>query len=200
MRVLMAVAALTMGLVVGCNDTATAPKLEEWLVGPPTGMALNHGFTAIAISFQGSQELFLQVETVNKSTNVSVGTSLRFLRTLWQDGTVLEDFTVQIPSSDFTGGTRTADWSLHTNISGHGQVDVTWANTGVWARQLPHTAPVPGTNEVLRVAGTYVLQEPDAGTVSGSIFGQAIGLDPVHGDAFGVLVLDRDVVISVQQR
>jgi hypothetical protein len=194
------VVVLTLGLVGGCGDTTTAPTPEELVVGPPDGVFLNQGFTAAAISFQSGQELFLQVETVKKATIGSpTGTFLRFQRTIEQDGTVLEDFTVPIPGTDFAGGSRAGDWAVHTNVPGHGRVDLTWSNTGVWLRQTPFTAPVSPT-QVIKLVGKAVLQGPTPGDVTGTEFGQAIGLDPLHGDAIGLLLLQADVVIFLQQR
>ena len=191
----------TIAVLSACGTDATAPKPDNRIVGPPGGEFVNQGFTAIAVSFQNGQALFAQVQTVKKATNGSpIGTSLHFQRTSQQDGTVLEDFTAEIPTTDFTGGSRNGAWALHSDISGHGVVDLAWVNTGHWERQLPFTAPIPGTTGALKFAGAFVLQGPAAGNVTGSIFGQTIGLDPAHGDAFGTLSLNANVVVVLQQR
>jgi len=179
---------LALLALAACGTETTGPKPDLSVIGH------NRGATAIAISFQNGQVLFLQVEATHTSA------SLRFQRSLESDGSVIEDFTVPIAARDFTGGTRAGGWAVHTDIPEHGRVDLSWTNTGVWAKQTPLTTPISGTSDVLKVVGQAVLQGPTQGGVTGSIFGHAIGLDPLHGDAFGVLLVEADVVVLLQHR
>jgi len=177
---------LALMALAACGTDTTVPKPNDSIVGH------NRGAVAIAISSQNSQTLFLQVEATHANA------SLRVLRSLESDGSTLEDFTGAIPARDFTGGTKTGRWALHTDIPEHGLVDLNWTNTKVWVRETPFSSPVPGTSDVLKLVGRAIVQGPTQGGVSGTVFGQPVGVDPLHGDAFGVLLVEADVAVLVE--
>jgi hypothetical protein len=160
-----------LAILAACGSDTTAPRPTYATVAH----AINREAAAQGLAHIGNELWFVQALHESAADLGGPSTQLQFERQVWLTGALLENIQVQIPDADFTIGGRTQDWSLHTTLAGHGDINLTFHNSGAWQKARLPLDTLPG-GTIFRAVGNVVTQTNPSG-VDGSIFGESLDAD-----------------------
>jgi hypothetical protein len=127
-------------LVVGCNDTATAPN--ELAV--QVAHIVQHDGSAVVFGINTERIIYVQPGTVGLGPRrTTILSYSRLVPNPGEPGSYIETdgFTnISIPNEDFTLSRSGSTWELHGDFPPRGRIDLAWTNPGQWGSFTPQTS------------------------------------------------------------